>query len=133
MKKIILMFSLVLFLASCNHNAVEKPENLIEEEVMTNILYDLSILEAMKSQNPYAPQNQSMNPKDYIFKKYKIDSLQFATSNRYYVSQIEAYKKMYDQVNERLEKEKKAADSLVLIKGNGMQSNGSTSDTPQIQ
>lgn len=127
------MFSLVLFLASCNHNAVEKPENLIEEEVMTNILYDLSILEAMKSQNPYAPQNQSMNPKDYIFKKYKIDSLQFATSNRYYVSQIEAYKKMYDQVNERLEKEKKAADSLVLIKGNGMQSNGSTSDTPQIQ
>lgn len=127
------MFSLVLFLASCNHNAVEKPENLIEEEVMTNILYDLSILEAMKSQNPYAPQNQSMNPKDYIFKKYKIDSLQFATSNRYYVSQIEAYKKMYDQVNERLEKEKKAADSLVLIKGNGTQSNGSTSDTPQIQ
>jgi hypothetical protein len=100
---------------------------------MTNILYDLSILEAMKSQNPYAPQNQSMNPKDYIFKKYKIDSLQFSTSNRYYVSRIEAYKKMYDQVNERLEKEKKAADSLVLIKGNGMQSNGSTSDTPQIQ
>ena len=104
MKKIILILSLVLFLASCNHNAVEKPENLIEEEVMTNILYDLSILEAMKSQNPYAPQNQSMNPKDYIFKKYKIDSLQFATSNRYYVSQIEAYKKMYDLVNERLEK-----------------------------
>lgn len=127
------MLSLVLFLASCNHNAVEKPENLIEEEVMTNILYDLSILEAMKSQNPYAPQNQSMNPKDYIFKKYKIDSLQFATSNRYYVSQIEAYKKMYDLVNERLEKEKKAADSLVLIKGNATQSNGSTSDTPQIQ
>ena len=133
MKKIILILSLVLFLASCNHNAVEKPENLIEEEVMTNILYDLSILEAMKSQNPYAPQNQSMNPKDYIFKKYKIDSLQFATSNRYYVSQIEAYKKMYDLVNERLEKEKKAADSLVLIKGNATQSNGSTSDTPQIQ
>jgi PBP1b-binding outer membrane lipoprotein LpoB len=133
MKKIILMLSLALFLASCNHNAVEKPENLIEEEVMTNILYDLSIMEAMKSQNPYAPQNQSINPKEYIFKKYKIDSLQFATSNRYYVSQIEEYKKMYDRVNERLEKEKKAADSLVLIKGNGIQSNGSTTDTPQIQ
>lgn len=127
------MLSLALFLASCNHNAVEKPENLIEEEVMTNILYDLSIMEAMKSQNPYAPQNQSINPKEYIFKKYKIDSLQFATSNRYYVSQIEEYKKMYDRVNERLEKEKKAADSLVLIKGNGIQSNGSTTDTPQIQ
>ena len=65
------MLSLALFLASCNHNAVEKPENLIEEEVMTNILYDLSIMEAMKSQNPYAPQNQSINPKEYIFKKYK--------------------------------------------------------------
>jgi hypothetical protein len=133
MKKIILMLSLALFLASCNHNAVEKPENLIEEEVMTNILYDLSIMEAMKSQNPYAPQNQSINPKEYIFKKYKIDSLQFANSNRYYVSQIEEYKKMYDQVNERLKKEKKATDSLVLIKGNGTQQSAPTSDTPQIQ
>ena len=127
------MFSLVLFLASCNHNAVEKPKNLIDENVMTDILYDLSIMEAIKSQNPYAPQNQSMNPKDYIFKKYKIDSLQFATSNRYYVSQIEEYKKMYEQVNERLEKEKKAADSLVLIKGKGIQTSTPTSDTPQIQ
>lgn len=127
------MLFLALFLASCNHNAVEKPENLIEEDVMTNILYDLSILEAMKSQNPYAPQNQSMNPKDYIFKKYKIDSLQFATSNRYYVSQIEEYKKMYDQVNVRLEKEKKAADSLVLIKGKGTPTSTPTSAAPQIQ
>lgn len=127
------MLSLVLFLASCNHNAVEKPENLIEEEEMTNILYDLSILEAMKSQSPYAPQNQSMNPKDYIFKKYKIDSLQFATSNLYYISQIEEYKKMYEKVNERLEKEKKSADSLVLIKGNGTQTSTPTSDGAQIQ
>lgn len=127
------MFSLVLFLASCNHNAVEKPKNLIDENVMTDILYDLSIMEAIKSQNPYAPQNQSMNPKDYIFKKYKIDSLQFATSNRYYVSQIEEYKKMYEQVNERIEKEKKAADSLALIKGKVAQPSSPTSDTPQIQ
>jgi hypothetical protein len=133
MKKIFLILSLITFLTSCNHSTVEKPANLIEEEVMTNILYDLSIMEAIKSQNPYAPQNQFMNPKDYIFKKYKTDSLQFATSNRYYVSQIETYKKMHDRVSERLEREKIAADSLVLIKGNGTQSNGSTSDTPQIQ
>ncbi len=127
------MLSLALFLASCNHNAVEKPENLIEEDVMTNILYDLSILEAMKSQSPYAPQNQSMNPKDYIFKKYKIDSLQFATSNRYYVSQIEEYKKMYDQVNERIQKEKNAADSLLMSKGTVIKPSTPTSDAPQIQ
>ena len=88
------MLGLALFLASCNHNAVEKPDDLIEEDVMTDILYDLSIMEAIKSQSPYAPQNQSMNPKDYIYKKYKIDSLQFATSNRYYISQIEEFKNM---------------------------------------
>ena len=127
------MLSLALFLASCNHSAVEKPENLIEEDVMTDILYDLSIMEAIKSQNPYAPQNQSMNPKDYIFKKYKIDSLQFAASNRYYISQIEEYKKMYDQVNERLEKEKKVADSLLTSEGIIIVPKTSTTDTPQIQ
>ncbi|WP_309640909.1 DUF4296 domain-containing protein [Flavobacterium sp.] len=111
MKKYLCIICLVLFLSSCNHTTIEKPNNLIDEEVMTDILYDLSIMDAIKSQSPYDAKNQSINPKEYIFKKYKIDSLQFTESNRYYVSQIEQYKKMYDKVAERIEKEKATAEA----------------------
>ena len=110
MEKILYAISLLLFLSGCNRDVVAKPDRLIEEDTMMEILYDLLIIDAIKAQNSYAPQNQSINPKEYIFKKYKIDSLQFTESNRYYVSQIEQYKKMYDKVSERIEAEKKAAD-----------------------
>ncbi len=109
MKKLLFVWCTVFVLASCNNNAVEKPDNLIDEAVMTDILYDLSIMEAIKAQNPYSA-TPTTNPKQYIFKKYKIDSVQFALSNRYYVSQIEQYKKMYDKVAERIEQEKQLAD-----------------------
>ncbi|WP_298221983.1 DUF4296 domain-containing protein [Flavobacterium sp.] len=116
MKKIVAVLILIMSLASCNHNAVEKPDKLIDEDVMVDILYDLSIMEAVKSQNPYAPQNESMNPKDFIFRKYKIDSLQFTESNRYYIAQIEEYKKMYDKVAERIENESKEAVAVPSTK-----------------
>ena len=109
MKNIVCALSLVLFLASCNHVAVEKPSNLIEEDVMENIIYDLTLLEAIKSQNPYGEENKTVNPKEYIYKKYHTDSIQFTESNRYYVSQIEQYKKMYDHVTQRMESQNKAA------------------------
>ena len=131
MKNFLYAISLVLFLASCNHTTIEKPNNLIDEDVMTNILYDLSIMDAIKSQNPYDAKNQSINPKEYIFKKYKIDSLQFTESNRYYVSQIEQYKKMYDKVAERIEKEKATAEASE-IKGNAAPSNSNT-EAGQVQ
>lgn len=110
MKRIFCIISLVLFLSGCHPGAVAKPDHLIDEDTMVDILYDLSIIDAIKAQNAYAPQNQSINPKEYIFKKYKTDSLQFTESNRYYVAQIEQYKKMYEKVAERIEQEKKIAN-----------------------
>lgn len=116
MKKI-LAFGLLFFLVSCVDAAIEKPSNLIDKSVMEDILYDLSLLDAIQSQNAYSSENKMMNPKEYIYKKYKIDSLQFTLSNRYYVSQIEDYKTMYDHVTERIEREKKETDSLLKMKG----------------
>lgn len=135
MKKTAWTIAVVFLLLSCNNTTtIEKPDNLIEKEVMTNIFYDLTLLEAMRSQNPYAPQNQAIDIKQYIYKKYKVDSLQLTQSNRYYVSQIEVYKQMYDKVNQRIDAEKKAADSL-LKKSGGKPLAPATSlpDTPQVQ
>lgn len=133
MKKIIATLIILFVLDSCNNAPIAKPDNLIEEKVMTDILYDLTILDAIKSQNPYDTINKNIKPKEYVFKKYKIDSLQFVKSNQYYISQIDKYKKMYDAIHERIENEKKANELLQNKPGSVSPSNNSSDDKPQIQ
>lgn len=113
MKKYISLFALAALFLSCNKDLVEKPDNLIDKKVMGDILYDLSILEALKYQDPNSLYKNGINPKTYIYKKYKIDSLQFAKSNAYYAADYREYKKMYDDLNDRLGKENTALELIV--------------------
>lgn len=93
----------MFFVLSGCGGGVEKPDNLIEKQKMIDIFYDLALLDAVRSQKPVLLENNSINPDKYIYKKYKIDSLQFAKSNQYYASDIAAYKKMYEEVAKRLD------------------------------
>lgn len=102
MKKILIFFWILLFIA-CNDSVVTKPDRLISEEKMIDILYDLAVLDAMRTQKPEALNQRSIVADGYIYKKYDVDSLQFAQSNRYYASDIKAYKKMYERVGKRLQ------------------------------
>ncbi|HEX8563709.1 MAG TPA: DUF4296 domain-containing protein [Flavobacterium sp.] len=102
MRKLTAIFSL-LFVLACGETTVEKPEQLIEESVMVDIFYDLAVLDAMRTQKPQSLSGYALDPDQYVYKKYKIDSVRFAKSNRYYASQIETYKSMYDRVADRLQ------------------------------
>jgi CDP-diacylglycerol pyrophosphatase len=133
MKKTIATIITLFVLVSCNNAPIAKPDNLIEEKVMTDILYDLALLDAIKSQNPYDSIKKDIKPKEFIYKKYNIDSLQFVKSNQYYISQIEEYKKMYEAISERLEDEKASNDLLQKKSGTAAPSNNSTVDTPQLK
>ncbi len=113
MKKILFLLLSVSFLSCNSTQSVEKPEKLIEEETMEAILYDLALLQALKGYNPQKLAENSINPKTYIYQKYKIDSLQLVENNRYYSADVENYKKMFDRVIARLDAEKKAADKIV--------------------
>ncbi len=73
----------------------------------------MSILEAIKYQSPDTLYAYGINPKTYIYKKYKIDSLQFIKSNTYYAADYREYKKMYDALSDRLKKEKAAVDLII--------------------
>ena len=115
MKKIILFLALLTLLISCKDELVKKPERLIEKDVMLDVMYDLAVLEAIKYQNPVSLDTFKINPRDFIYKKYKIDSLQFAKSNVYYASDYEDYKLMFEQITKRLDASKKSADSLVNL------------------
>jgi len=100
-----LLFILIsLCFASCKNEVVKQPKNLIAKDVMINIIYDLSVLEAAKTQT-MGMQNNYPKATDFIKAKYKVDSITFAQSTQYYASDVKEYKKMYDQVKEKLNKE----------------------------
>ena len=106
MKKITLVICSICLTMSCNNSVVDKPDNLITKDKMFDILYDISLIEAIKSQNIKGGLS-SKEGSNYIYKKYKIDSIQFINSNKYYASNVEEYKKMFDKIKEKLNKETK--------------------------
>ena len=107
---------LVLFLSvSCKKELVKQPAKLIQKEKMIDIMYDLSLLDAMKYQNSISLDSVETDPVKFILKKYKVDSLQFAQSNMYYATDYEAYKEMFDEIGKRLSVNQRATDSIVKI------------------
>jgi hypothetical protein len=114
MKKILLLLTVLIGFISCKEDAVDKPDNLIAKDKMIDVMYDLSILDAIKYQNPTSLETYKINPSQYIYKKYKVDSAQFAQSNIYYASNYTDYKDMYDELIKRIDEKKTVLDSLVI-------------------
>ena len=94
---------MVLFSCSFTVEKKEVPDNLISEEEMINILYDMSLISVSKGINKRILENNGMKPKKYILKKYDIDSLQFVSSNEYYSKDLERYLSIYEEVLNKLE------------------------------
>jgi len=105
LKYIVLILLGLLF--SCNEKVVEKPENLIPEDKMTAILYDISLLNAGRIINESILNEYDIEPMGYIYTKYGIDSLQFVKSDTYYASIPTAYEAIYTKVKDKLEKDEK--------------------------
>ena len=110
--------SLVVILAilGCKEDLVKKPDTLIEKSKMIDIMYDMALLEAVKYQNPTVLDSNQIRPKQFIYKKYKIDSLQLAQNNVYYAADYKSYKIMFDEVVKRVIKEKKRAVTIDKLK-----------------
>lgn len=113
MRKIILFLAISITFVSCKEDVVPKPKQLIAQDVMVDIMYDLTVLEAIKNQNPASLDTFKINSRAYIFKKYKIDSVQYAKSNIYYASDYNEYKSMFEQISKRLEIKTQSVDSLI--------------------
>jgi hypothetical protein len=126
MKRRVVIIGLFFLLMACN-SSIDKPKNLIDKDKMIHILYDISLLEAIKTQNIEGGIS-SKNANEYIYKKYKIDSIQLLESNRYYASDMEEYKKMFEKIKERLDEATKKNGGVATD-----QSTATNSDVPQVQ
>jgi hypothetical protein len=115
-KRILPLLVFFVILMSCDKEVVKAPKNLIEHDKTVDIMYDLSLLSAIKVQYSSYSNVTVINSNEYIYKKHKIDSIQFVQSNIYYASNTKEYKKMIEQIKERLVKAKSSTDSILKIK-----------------
>lgn len=113
MKKLIAIFVGFLLISCGGSDRPSKPDNLIPKEKMSDIIYDVFLLNAAKGINKRIVENNGIFPQEYIFKRYNIDSLQFAESNNYYAYDTKVYEGIMDKVKQRLSAEKEINDSII--------------------
>ena len=112
MRKIAVLFSILIFM-SCGNSTVKKPANLISEDQMVEILFDVILINSAKGVNKQLLQNNIENPLNYIYRTYGIDSLQFTESNTYYTYHTDQYNSIYEKVESKLDKEKVAYQAII--------------------
>lgn len=113
MKKIIALLFISISLIACNKEPVKKPENLLPENKMVDILYDLTLLQAINSVTPGKITDNDIDVSTYIYKKHNIDSLTFAANHKYYASKLEIYESIHKKVTERIKSNKDEINKLV--------------------
>ena len=111
MKRLSLL-SLLLLSISCATLMREPPEDLIEESVFADILYDIALLKAVHSTSPATLENQGILIMPYVLEKYQIDSVQLLNSNKYYSTLGTTYLALFDSIEARLEQKSDLIDSL---------------------
>ncbi len=95
--------SLLFLLLSCESKVkYDKPEDLISKEQMIDLLYDIHLANGTGGVKNKALEN-NLNYMSLVFEKYKIDSIRFAESNLYYISNINEYEDIFEEVEKRLE------------------------------
>jgi hypothetical protein len=110
MKKYILCLVIVLIAVSCREEAIPKPDNLLSQEKMVAILYDVTLINSIKGVNKRKLEDSNMHLDSYLYKKHETDSLQFLSSNNYYAANPLKYNKIYGLVQARLQKKRKGID-----------------------
>lgn len=113
---IFLLLAILVFSSCQDVKIPERPENLISENKIVEIYTDAYINNAAKNINNKKLVEYGVKLDSVLYKKYNIDSLQFASSNAYYSSDLSNYTKIFNRVELRLKVLQSKVDSIVLVK-----------------
>ena len=103
MKRLILGFFILIFLAACSRQ--KTPEGILENGKMINVLTDIHLVDSYRSAAVYDTTIQpAANYYKVVYMKHDIDSIRFQKSLQYYSRQPEVLDTMYHQVLQRLER-----------------------------
>ena len=108
---------ILIFVLGCNNSLTQKPIplDLISQEKMVDIIYDMTLINVAKGVNKSILENNGIIPEQYLFNKHSIDSTLFARSNEYYSNDLKTYQMIYDNVKIKLEKNKNIIKSVFSL------------------
>lgn len=94
--------SILLFIIACESKTeFAKPKDLIPRDQMIEMLLELHMgVAAQGIKNKHLERNE--NYLILVYEKYNIDSVRFSKSNNFYMSDIEEYEKMFDEVKQQM-------------------------------
>lgn len=102
-----------MLMLSCQEvQRTPKPNNLIPEDKMVEVLTELAILHGARSYNKALMEEKGIAPYPHLMEKFSIDSTQLVQSNNYYTENYRQYSRIYDRVKIRLEGLLKKYDSI---------------------
>lgn len=90
----------------------EKPENLIAKDKMIDVMTEVYLSNASRGYNIRTVRDSGYKLDSMLYKKFAIDSMQFAKSHAFYAGDFDAYAAMFEKVKLNLEKLKVEADTL---------------------
>jgi len=113
MGRYLTLFCCCLLALSCGKKLMEEPENLIPREKMSEILYDMALLDAIDNSYPQVLTENDLKVMEFLYDKYGIDSLQFVQSDLYYASVPAEYQRIYEAVEGRLTQKRDSISEVI--------------------
>ena len=101
MKKAIFLSFMILW--SCAQVVEVPPENLIGEETMADLIFELAVLDAAKGFIPKDQKDRIVLNADSFYQYHEIDSVQFTISNAYYAKHPKVYLRIVSIAQTKLE------------------------------
>lgn len=111
---------IVILLLGCQDvKRPELPDDLIPKDKIVDIYADSYLMNSARSINLKVITDNGVYLDSTIYKKYNIDSLQFAKSNAYYTANLNEYIALFEEVQNRLlqlENKRDSTDLSEIIK-----------------
>lgn len=109
----------ILLLAFCfTACQVKRPNTVLQDAKMENVLYDYHIAKAMGEEVPYNENYKRLLYIESVFKKHGITQADFDTSMVWYARNPEVLTKVYEKVNLRLKAERDGINHLIALRDN---------------
>ena len=103
---VIFFLMLSVSFAGCNRDE-KPPENTLSEEKMASILTDIHLAESRVNRIQLRSLDSSLmlfnKLKGDIWKKHKVDTLQYKESYAYYMMHPQIMTRIYEKVNKKIE------------------------------
>lgn len=108
-----IMGLLMILAASCK---VKRPDEVLPESTMENLLYDYHIAKAMGDNLPYNENYKKVLYTDAVFKKHATTKAEFDSSMVWYTRNTEVLAKVYEKVSKKLKAKQNVINHLISIR-----------------